>query len=85
MSWSNYKRLISLIFSEKNQDHSRSAFPAPAATHFLNSDVKPTVRNSGLVGSSIVFPFFAALAGSGRNSGFIFTPLDDGDFTVQAW
>ena len=28
---------------------------------------------------------FAALVGSGRNSGFIVASLDDGDFTVRAW
>ena len=28
---------------------------------------------------------FAALAGSGRNSGFVFAPFIDGDFTVRAW
>ncbi len=27
----------------------------------------------------------AALAGGGRNSGFIAAPLNDGDFTVRAW
>ncbi|WP_330584897.1 hypothetical protein [Parablautia muri] len=26
-----------------------------------------------------------ALAGGGRNSGFIVAPLNDGDFTVRAW
>lgn len=28
---------------------------------------------------------FAALAGSGINSGFVFAPFIDGDFTVRAW
>ena len=27
----------------------------------------------------------AALVGSGRNGGFIVAPLNDSDFTVQAW
>ena len=27
----------------------------------------------------------AALVGSGGNSGFVFTPLDDCDFTMRAW
>ena len=27
----------------------------------------------------------AALVGGGRNSGFVITPFDDGDFTVRAW
>ena len=27
----------------------------------------------------------AALVGSGGNSGFVITPLDDGDFTVRTW
>ena len=27
----------------------------------------------------------AALVGSGRNSGFIVAPLNDGDFTMRAW
>ena len=29
--------------------------------------------------------FLAALVGVGRNGGFIVAPLNDGDFTVQAW
>ena len=28
---------------------------------------------------------FAALVGGGRNGGFVFTPLNDCDFTVRAW
>ena len=27
----------------------------------------------------------AALVGGGRNSGFVITPFDDGDFTMWAW
>ena len=27
----------------------------------------------------------AALVGGGRNSRFVITPFDDGDFTVRAW
>lgn len=28
---------------------------------------------------------FAALAGSGRSSGFVLVPLGDSDFTVRTW
>ncbi len=49
------------------------------------------VGDFGFIG--IVFLFLvvfreqllAALVGGGRNSRFVFTPLDDGDFTVRAW